>query len=118
MKYEKYMEDYRVLYVGISKDKIIDNSRMSEGDIIIALPSSGVHSNGFSLVRKIFDVENADLTKPEPDLGGKSLSVDGESAAGGDGAGVGRLQTDAAETAHLFFQKARSAAVARRFKRV
>lgn len=57
----------------VDREKIIDNKRMEAGDVIIALPSSGVHSNGFSLVRKIFDVENADLTKPEPDLGGESL---------------------------------------------
>ena len=46
---------------------------MKEGDVIIALPSSGVHSNGFSLVRKIFDVEKADLTSPVEELGGRSL---------------------------------------------
>ncbi len=57
----------------VDREKIIDNKRMEAGDVIIALPSSGVHSNGFSLVRKIFDVENADLTKPESDLGGKSI---------------------------------------------
>ena len=53
--------------------KIIDNQTMREGDVIIALPSSGVHSNGFSLVRKVFDVENADIKKPVASLGGKSL---------------------------------------------
>ena len=57
----------------VDKPKIIDNSSMSEGDIIIALPSSGVHSNGFSLVRKVFDVENCDLTSPRAELGGVSL---------------------------------------------
>ncbi|MBR4489320.1 phosphoribosylformylglycinamidine cyclo-ligase, partial [bacterium] len=57
----------------VDKDKIIDNKKMKEGDVIIALPSSGVHSNGFSLVRKIFDVENADLTSPNHELDGKSL---------------------------------------------
>ena len=46
---------------------------MEEGDVVIALPSSGVHSNGFSLVRKVFDVENADLKTPIEALGGKSL---------------------------------------------
>ncbi|MBR6361243.1 MAG: phosphoribosylformylglycinamidine cyclo-ligase [Clostridia bacterium] len=57
----------------VDKDKIIDNKTMKAGDIIIALPSSGVHSNGFSLVRKVFDVENADLKTPLEALGGKSL---------------------------------------------
>ena len=42
----------------VDKSKILDNSTMQPGDVIIALPSSGVHSNGFSLVRKIFDLEN------------------------------------------------------------
>ena len=41
--------------------------------MVIALPSSGVHSNGFSLVRKVFDVEKADLQAPVQELGGKSL---------------------------------------------
>ena len=57
----------------VDKKKIIDNTTMEEGDAVIALPSSGVHSNGFSLVRKVFDVENCDLTSPVKDLGGKTL---------------------------------------------
>ena len=57
----------------VDKDKIIDNQTMRPGDVIIALPSSGVHSNGFSLVRKIFDVEHADLTSPVAELGGKGV---------------------------------------------
>ena len=57
----------------VDKNKVIDNTKMVEGDVIIALPSSGVHSNGFSLVRKVFDVENADLKSPVDELGGKSL---------------------------------------------
>ena len=57
----------------VDKDKILDNTKVKEGDVIIALPSSGVHSNGFSLVRKVFDVENADLKSPVEALGGKSL---------------------------------------------
>ena len=57
----------------VDKKKIIDNKKMEAGDVVIALPSSGVHSNGFSLVRKVFDIENADLNAPVDELGGKSL---------------------------------------------
>lgn len=57
----------------VDKDKILDNKTMEEGDVVIALPSSGVHSNGFSLVRRVFDVENADIKTPLAELGGKSL---------------------------------------------
>ena len=57
----------------VDKDKILDNSSINEGDIIIALPSSGVHSNGFSLVRKVFDIENTDIKAPVTELDGKSL---------------------------------------------
>ena len=57
----------------VDKCKVIDNSSMKEGDIMIALPSTGVHSNGFSLVRKVFDVEHCDLTAPVEELGGASL---------------------------------------------
>ena len=57
----------------VDKDKIIDNETMEEGDVVIALPSSGVHSNGFSLVRKVFDVENADIKSPVAELGGASI---------------------------------------------
>ena len=57
----------------VDKDKIIDNKKMRAGDVVIALPSSGVHSNGFSLVRKVFDVERADIKSPVAELGGKSI---------------------------------------------
>ncbi|MBE6776720.1 MAG: phosphoribosylformylglycinamidine cyclo-ligase [Ruminococcaceae bacterium] len=57
----------------VDKKKILDNTTMEEDDVIIALPSSGVHSNGFSLVRKVFDVENCDLNKTYPELGSKTL---------------------------------------------
>ncbi len=57
----------------VDKDAIIDNKTMTEGDVVIALPSSGVHSNGFSLVRKVFDVENSDIKTPLAELGGKSI---------------------------------------------
>ena len=53
----------------VDKSKIIDNERTAEGDVIIALPSSGFHSNGYSLVRKVFDVENTDLNKYYDELG-------------------------------------------------
>ncbi len=58
----------------VDKKKIIDNSRMKAGDVVIALASSGVHSNGFSLVRKVFDVENNPSLKDLCEaLGGKSI---------------------------------------------
>ena len=57
----------------VDKEKVLDNKTITEGDVIIALPSSGVHSNGFSLVRKVFDVENADIKSPCAELGGKSI---------------------------------------------
>ena len=57
----------------VDKSKIIDNKTMNAGDVVIALASSGVHSNGFSLVRKVFDVENADIKSPCAALGGKSI---------------------------------------------
>jgi len=57
----------------VDKEKIVNNKTVAEGDVIIALPSSGVHSNGFSLVRKVFDIENCDLTAYKEELGGKSL---------------------------------------------
>ena len=57
----------------VDKSKVLDKNSMTEGDVIIALPSSGVHSNGFSLVRRVFDIENADLKSPREELGGKSL---------------------------------------------
>ena len=57
----------------VDKSKVINNKTMKAGDVVIALASSGVHSNGFSLVRKVFDVENCDLKSPVKALGGKSL---------------------------------------------
>ena len=53
----------------VDKPKVIDQGRMRAGDVILALPSSGVHSNGFSLVRKVFDVEHADLAAYSAELG-------------------------------------------------
>ena len=53
----------------VDKPKVIDSGRMAEGDVVLALPSSGFHSNGYSLVRKVFDVEKADLGKYYDELG-------------------------------------------------
>ena len=69
-------DDYDVagFSVGIvDEEKIIDGKDLTAGDVLIGLGSSGVHSNGFSLVRKVFDVEHADLHAPMDELGGKSL---------------------------------------------
>jgi phosphoribosylformylglycinamidine cyclo-ligase len=57
----------------VDRAKILNNKTIKEGDVIIALPSSGVHSNGFSLVRKVFDVEKKDIKLPCDFLGGKSI---------------------------------------------
>ncbi len=57
----------------VDKSKVLRKETVAEGDVIIGLPSSGVHSNGFSLVRKVLDVENADIKTPLPELGGKSI---------------------------------------------
>jgi len=53
----------------VDKSKVIDSARMAPGDVVLALPSSGFHSNGYSLVRKVFDVENADLNEYFEELG-------------------------------------------------
>ena len=73
------VEDYDLagFAVGIvDKKKILDNTRMAEGDVVIALASSGVHSNGFSLVRKVFDIDNNpdSLYTPNESLGGASIA--------------------------------------------
>ena len=70
------IEDYDLagFSVGIvDRDKALDKKNVREGDAVIALPSTGVHSNGFSLVRKVFDIETADLFMPRVELEGKSL---------------------------------------------
>lgn len=73
------VEDYDLagFSVGIvDKKKMLDNSRMQEGDVVIALASTGIHSNGFSLCRKVFNIDaNPDsLYVPCDDLGGKSIA--------------------------------------------
>ena len=73
------VEDYDLagFAVGIvDKKKILDNSRMAAGDVVIALASSGIHSNGFSLCRKVFNIDNNDpkLYEPCADLGGKTVA--------------------------------------------
>lgn len=70
------VEDYDLagFAVGIvDKKKILNNKTVKEDDVIIALPSSGVHSNGFSLVRRVFDIEKNDIKTPVAELGGKSV---------------------------------------------
>ena len=73
------VEDYDLagFAVGIvDKKKIIDNTRMSEGDVVIALASTGIHSNGFSLCRKAFNIDNNDplLYEARESLGGKTIA--------------------------------------------
>ena len=73
------VEDYDLagFAVGIvDKKKIIDNTRMTAGDVVIALPSTGIHSNGFSLCRKVFDIDNnnPELYIPRENLGGKTIA--------------------------------------------
>ena len=73
------VEDYDLagFAVGIvDKKKMIDNTRMAVGDVVIALPSTGIHSNGFSLCRKVFDIDNnnPELYIPREDLGGKTIA--------------------------------------------
>lgn len=53
----------------VDKAKVLDQNKMKPGDVVLALPSSGIHSNGYSLVRKVFDVESADLNKYYDELG-------------------------------------------------
>ncbi|MBQ1536006.1 MAG: phosphoribosylformylglycinamidine cyclo-ligase, partial [Ruminococcus sp.] len=57
----------------VDKDKIIDPGKQKAGDVMIAIKSSGVHSNGFSLVRKVFDVSEQSLAKTYDELDGKTL---------------------------------------------
>ena len=73
------LEDYDLagFAVGVvDKKKILDNTRMQPGDVIIALPSTGIHSNGFSLCRKVFDIDNNNpaLYEPCADLGGATIA--------------------------------------------
>ena len=73
------VEDYDLagFAVGIvDKKKILDNKRMAEGDVVIALASSGIHSNGFSLIRKVFDIDNNNpaLYEAREELGGKTVA--------------------------------------------
>lgn len=57
----------------VDRDKVLSNENMKPGDVVIGLPSTGVHSNGFSLVRKVLDVENRDIKTPLESLGGVSI---------------------------------------------
>ena len=73
------VEDYDLagFAVGIvDKKKILDNTRMAEGDVVIALPSTGIHSNGFSLCRKVFDIDNnnPELYVKRNELGGQTIA--------------------------------------------
>ena len=60
----------------VDKKKILDNTKMAVGDVVIALPSTGIHSNGFSLCRKVFDIDNnnPEIYVPREELDGKSIA--------------------------------------------
>lgn len=60
----------------VDRKDMIDNTKMAEGDVVIALPSTGIHSNGFSLCRKVFDIDNnnPELYVPREELGGKTIA--------------------------------------------
>ena len=73
------VEDYDLagFAVGVvDKKRVLDNTRMAAGDVVIALPSTGIHSNGFSLCRKVFDIDNNNPAIYEPceELGGKTIA--------------------------------------------
>ncbi len=73
------VEDYDLagFAVGIvDKKKMVDNKRMKAGDVVIGLASTGIHSNGFSLCRKVFDIDNnnPDLYVAKEELGGKTIA--------------------------------------------
>ena len=73
------VEDYDLagFAVGVvDKKKILQKERMAEGDVVIALPSTGIHSNGFSLCRKVFNIDNNDpiLYEAREELGGKTIA--------------------------------------------
>ena len=75
MPVEEY--DLAGFAVGIvDKKKILDNSKMKAGDVIVALPSTGIHSNGFSLCRKVFDIDNnnPELYVAREELGGRTIA--------------------------------------------
>ena len=75
MPVEEY--DLAGFAVGIvDKKKILDNSKMAVGDVVIALPSTGIHSNGFSLCRKVFDIDNnnPELYIPREELNGQTIA--------------------------------------------
>ena len=70
MKPEDY--DLAGFAVGIvDKEKMLDPSQVKAGDVILSLPSTGIHSNGFSLVRKVFNIEHAKLDEWSEELGGE-----------------------------------------------
>ena len=57
----------------MEKSRLIDGSKVKAGDVLVGIASSGIHSNGFSLVRKIFADNELDIRAPYPELDGRIL---------------------------------------------
>ena len=104
--YSKGEYDIAGFCVGVvDKSKMITGEKVKPGDVLLGLPSSGVHSNGFSLVRKVFDIENKPLDRFADELGGKTLGIIG---FGRIGQSLGRKEP---KIAHMYGKMAQRCAM-------